>query len=324
MTGDLDLNSNQIKNLTDGTLPNDAATVAQITTAVAITGGTINGTSVGATTASTGRFTALEVTNTSIFTGLGAFNGTGALKIPVGTTVQRPTPATGMIRYDSTLNEFQGYYASSWGSIGGVAAGSNTQVQYNNSGVLAGSSAFTFNGTTLTIPKIEFASSNTPSLTNYQGGAITSGTTVASTSGTSIDFTSIPSWVKRITVMFNGVSTNGTSNVQIQIGNGSFVTSGYASIASGFGGASSTTLNFSSGIVTGDSGTAAMNRHGNVYLTTLGSNVWTVTGSFALPAIGQHLFSGGLTLAGALDRIRITTINGTDSFDAGSINILYE
>ena len=46
--------------------------------------------------------------------------------------------------------------------------------------------------------------------------AITAGTAVASTSGTSIDFTGIPSWVKRITVMFNGVSTNGTSNIQIQ------------------------------------------------------------------------------------------------------------
>ena len=67
-----------------------------------------------------------------------------------------------------------------------------------------------------------------------------------------------------------------------------------------------------------------MNRYGNVYLTTLGSNIWTATGSFALPAIGQHLFSGGLSLAGALDRVRITTVNGTDTFDAGSINIMYE
>ena len=60
-----------------------------------------------------------------------------------------------------------------------------------------------------------------------KGGAITSGTAVASTSGTSIDFTSIPSWVKRITVMFSGVSTNGTSYPQIQLGAGSVTTSGY-------------------------------------------------------------------------------------------------
>ena len=58
---------------------------------------------------------------------------------------------------------------------------------------------------------------------------LVSGTAVASTSGTAIDFTGIPSWVRRVTVMFSGVSTNGTSNVQVQIGSGSFVTSGYSS-----------------------------------------------------------------------------------------------
>ena len=58
---------------------------------------------------------------------------------------------------------------------------------------------------------------------------ITSGTAVASTSGTSIDFTGIPSWAKRITVMFNGVSTNGTSQQLIQIGSGSVNATGYSS-----------------------------------------------------------------------------------------------
>ena len=58
----------------------------------------------------------------------------------------------------------------------------------------------------------------------YNG--LQTGTAVASTSGTSNDFTSIPSWVKRITVMFNGVSTNGTSPVQLQIGAGSVTAQG--------------------------------------------------------------------------------------------------
>lgn len=56
---------------------------------------------------------------------------------------------------------------------------------------------------------------------------LTQGTSQASTSGTAIDFTGIPSWVKRITVMFSGVSTNGTSVPQIQVGAGSVTTSGY-------------------------------------------------------------------------------------------------
>jgi hypothetical protein len=153
-------------------------------------------------------------------------------------------------------------------------------------------------------------------------GQVVSGTTQATTSGSNIDFTSIPSWVKRITIMFNGVSTSGTNTVIIQLGNGSFVTSGYASIASGFSSSAATTVNYTAGIATGDSSSAAMTRYGNVYLTTLGSNVWTATGSFALPSIGQHVFSGGLTLLGTLDRIRITA--NADTFDAGSINILYE
>ena len=80
-------------------------------------------------------------------------------------------------------------------------------------------------------------SGSSPSFSSYQGGTITSGTAVASTSGTSIDFTSIPSWVKRITVMFNGVSTNGTSQVQIQLGAGSVTTTGYLSYATNLGNA---------------------------------------------------------------------------------------
>jgi hypothetical protein len=59
---------------------------------------------------------------------------------------------------------------------------------------------------------------------NGVNSSIVSGTTVASTSGTSIDFTSIPSWVKRVTVMFNGVSLNGAINPLIQIGSGSVTT----------------------------------------------------------------------------------------------------
>jgi hypothetical protein len=154
--------------------------------------------------------------------------------------------------------------------------------------------------------------------------AITSGTSVASTSGTAIDFIDIPGTVKRITVMFSGVSTNGTSVVQIQLGNTSFVTSGYSSIASGFASTGANTLNFTSGIVTGDSSGAAYTRFGLITVTNISGNTWVADGGLALPAIGKHICSGGVTLSGTLDRVRITTVNGTDTFDGGSINILYE
>lgn len=56
-------------------------------------------------------------------TGSGAFNATSALKIPVGTTAQQPSPVTGQIRFNSTINQFEGYYASAWGQLGGGATG---------------------------------------------------------------------------------------------------------------------------------------------------------------------------------------------------------
>ena len=151
---------------------------------------------------------------------------------------------------------------------------------------------------------------------------ITSGTAVASTSGTSIDYTSIPSWVKRITVMFNGVSTNGTSVVQLQIGSGSFVTTGYAGAAF----VTTANSNMSTGFLTSASpGSAANIRYGIATLTTLGSNIWifSVVHGYSDGAYTAY-GGGGLTLSGALDRVRITTVNGTDTFDAGSINIFYE
>ena len=151
---------------------------------------------------------------------------------------------------------------------------------------------------------------------------ITSGTAVASTSGTSIDFTSIPSWVKRITVLFNGVSTNGTSNMQIQVGiSTGVVTTGYTSgIGYRNGEATSTT-----GFVVGQMVTSTVSFSGVVTINSFGSNIWTSGGTMSRND-GWAVLSGGFvsSIGGTLDRIRITTIGGTDTFDAGSINILYE
>ena len=154
-------------------------------------------------------------------------------------------------------------------------------------------------------------------------GVITQGTAVASTSGTSIDFTGIPSWVKRITVMFNGVSTNGVTAPQIQIGSTTFVTSGYLGAAmSGAevtNNASGFLLNSSTFIATGV-------LSGGLVLSNLSGNIWVAYGSSGRSDIARGFSLGGVltTLSGVLDRVRITTVNGTDVFDAGSINILYE
>ena len=68
----------------------------------------------------------LTVGNTLTVTGDGTFSGTGALKVPSGTTAQRSTPSVGMIRHNTTLNSFEGYNNGSWGKLGGGATGGGT------------------------------------------------------------------------------------------------------------------------------------------------------------------------------------------------------
>ena len=159
---------------------------------------------------------------------------------------------------------------------------------------------------------------------------ITSGTAVASTSGTSISFTSIPSWVKRITVMFQGVSTSGSTAFLIQLGTGAtptYTTSGYSSYgatpgASSLGGAVNTT-----GFLIGTSSTSTNTYGGSIVLTNVTSNSWSANGfvaSAGTVANGGLLGAGSISLAAALTAVTIKASNGTDTFSAGSVNIMYE
>ena len=183
---------------------------------------------------------------------------------------------------------------------------------------------------TLTVSAPLVAGSNTVTLPAATGtiSLLAQATSVASTSGTSIDFTSIPSWVKRITVMFTGVSTNGTSPPQIQIGAGSVTTSGYLGSNSVVAGAGVVTVNFTSGFGIGintSNWLAANILHGSIVLSLITGNTWSASGCTSISnAANSFLTSGSIALGGTLDRVRITTVNGTDTFDAGSINIMYE
>jgi hypothetical protein len=159
--------------------------------------------------------------------------------------------------------------------------------------------------------------------TKLSGVGITLGTSVASTSGTSIDFTGLPSTAKRITVMLNEISTNGTSNVVLRIGDGSIITTGYVSRFDAYSSSPATqTSTTSFGLF--DEVTAATTRSCLINLVNISGNSWVEahTGSTSTPLV--CLGAGSITLSGALDRVRITTVNGTDTFDAGTINISYE
>jgi hypothetical protein len=168
--------------------------------------------------------------------------------------------------------------------------------------------------------------SATQTLTNkiIQGGAITSATAVTA-SGTSVDFTSIPSWVKRITVMFNGVSTNGSSLIQVQLGDaGGIETSTYLGSASTFD-TSASAQNYSTGFLAVEGNAASWVTHGLMTLANVSGNLWAESHSLGLTGLTAISIGGGTkTLSDTLTQVRITTVNGTDTFDAGSINIMYE
>jgi len=207
----------------------------------------------------------------------------------------------------------------STGTTGNVTLGGTLAVANGGTGVTTstGSGAVVLG----TSPTISGAVLN-----SMASSVITSGTNVATTSGTSIDFTSIPSWVKRITVMFNGVSTSSTTGLKIQVGSGSVSATGYLSACS-YSGTAAGGANSTTGFTVSFSGVNASTYTGNAYLTLCTNNTWTLTSNLIFSATDPLTLTGAgksPALGGALDRIRISAVNGTDTFDAGSINILYE
>jgi hypothetical protein len=161
-------------------------------------------------------------------------------------------------------------------------------------------------------------------VTSYQrigSNGLISGT-VVSASGTAVDFTSIPSWAKRITVSVESLSTNGTTGFSLQLGDsGGIENTGYVCAT---GNSQTSTSEFP---MTGGSGAAAGVYHGIAVLTLLNSstNTWVVSSQVARTDVAAILtVAGSKSTSAVLDRIRVKTGNGTDTFDAGSVNILYE
>lgn len=160
--------------------------------------------------------------------------------------------------------------------------------------------------------------------TAYVDGKMVLSTAVTA-SGTAIDFTSIPSWVDRITIMFNGVSTIGSSFIQVQLGDSEGIeNTGYACSYATF---SASTLN-SNQSATGFPIyvlNSSDSKNGSLILTRLNSNTWVGNGGFQSSGANPVTIAmGSKTLSATLDRVRITTVNGADTFDGGSINIMYE
>lgn len=177
----------------------------------------------------------------------------------------------------------------------------------------------TLTNKTLTAPAISSAV-----MTTMASSVITSGSPATTTSGTTVDFASIPSWVKRITVTFSGVSLNGTNKLLLRLGYGATPTyqaTGYASVYGALGAATgSSTTDFT----LTDTGTASYTSSGVATISLLDTNQWAMTSTLGETTI-PYLFvsTGAVTLSGTLTAVRVLT-NGANTFDAGKINILYE
>lgn len=178
----------------------------------------------------------------------------------------------------------------------------------------------------------KLGTSGTPSAASqFLGGdsvwrdRITAATAQATTSGTAIDFTSIPSWAKRVRMFLSGVSTSGTSNPLIQIGSGSVTASGYLGTGANISnGASPSTANYTTGLGI-LAATAANVYHGRVEFELLGSNIYVGQAKISISnSTNVYVSTTSVTLGGAMDRIRLTTVGGADTFDAGTVNITYD
>lgn len=243
---------------------------------------------------------------------------TKGLLIPRLSTTQRNAIAsvpTGLLVYNTTLNQLEHFNGSVWGPVG-ISSGTLTTTDFAAATLVTAAEGIGSNNNDTTIPTS--AAVKAYADTN----PIASATVVASTSGTIVEFTGIPSWAKRVTVIFNGVSLSGASNFLVQLGAGSYVTSGYSS---GSSGTNNSNTSSTTGMVMAI-GTASANLTGHMVITLLNTtNTWVSSHQAAINLPGPGVVGGAsLALGGTLDRIRITSVSGTDTFDAGAINIMWE
>lgn len=143
-----------------------------------------------------------------------------------------------------------------------------------------------------------------------------------SMSSTLVDFTGIPANVRRVTVVFSNVSQNGTGDFLVQLGSGSIVSTGYVSSAE-FGGVGAQSTN---GFII-RANVAPSNHSGVLTLyNIIGTNTWVGEATFRdTGSTGTSgTATGNITLSGTLDRFRITTPGGSNTFDNGSAIAFYE
>ena len=147
---------------------------------------------------------------------------------------------------------------------------------------------------------------------------------VISGSPTSLPYTDIPSWVRRITIMFSGVSLSASANIVVRIGDsGGIENTGYVSTSAVVVNAAATAVaNDTTGFVIRMTAAAAI-FSGHMVLTNATGNLWISSHSGKTTTTNAAFGGGDKTLSDTLTQLTITSTS-TDSFDAGTVNVLYE
>ena len=285
----------------------------------------------GSTTAATGTGgIVLAVSPTLTGTPLAPTAAPGTNTTQIATTAF-VTASTGTLGTMSTQNAnnvaITGGTVSSVAITGGTISGLSSALPVASGGTGVTTSTGSGANVLASSPTLTSPTLSSPTFTGTPGSSLifrmSSGGLSASGS-TSVDFTVMPSWINMITVVFRDISTNGSSFVLIQLGTSSGVaTSGYVSTSVDVDGSGSSTSNSTSGfIVRTVNATASIN--GTMTIAYMGSNVWVANHTANYSTTTVVLGGGNCALGGTLDRVRITTVNGTDAFDAGTLNVLYQ
>ena len=292
-----------------------------ISTAVATKSDTASPTFTGTVTIPT-----LSVSGTSTLTGVSTLTSQPILSSltaskPVFTDASKGLVSTGTLGADQGGTGVANNAAMTVTGSGNFAytrtLTGTTNVTFPTTGTLATlAGSETFTNKTLTSPAI----GGTPTGV----GILTSGTAVASTSGTSIDFTGLPSWIKRITVIFNGTSLSAAADLLVQLGTGSttFTTSGYNSTSGLFTGGGNAVSTSTAGFVVRVAAASGVTS-GNMIINNVSGNIWVAGSTVKRDSTSVCFGAGEVTLGAVLTAVRITSTS-TDTFDAGSVNIMYE
>ena len=304
-----------VGDLIQGGATNTWATLAAVATGNALISGGIGAASswgkIGLTTHISGT---LAVGNGGIgvatLSGIAFGNGTSAFTAATGAQIASALGSTAISGNAAGLSAILaiasgGTNSSATPTNGGIGYGTGTAHAYSAAGTIGQS--------------LVSAGASAP----LWGSSIILGSNVASTSGTAVLFTGIPSWVKRITVLFLGVSTSGTALIQVQAGSGSVTSSGYVSAGLTSSGSGVATAGNATGFVLGaNSQTAALTMYGSVVIELVSVTNYVGHGSISSGLTNQAV-NGGIALPGLIDRVNITT-TGSDTFDGGQITLYYE